>query len=272
VSLLVPLLSTLHLATLGVPQDTPEVATWKLSKESPLAIAQMTDKKINALRRVECETEVRFAMPLRKGNGGSTLQSQIQNPKQFLIQFLAISFTKRSEIDNVQIKADGKLSRWDASTLKKPRIAPVGTVQISKNAKPADWVLNHPRYLYGATIGETPFADLVRRVQAPGSGYQVKLEQRTQRRLNVPRTQYRLSVKRLDSAAKKLGPLRLEAIIDAKLGLPVLIGSEANQKGQETVAVVNNIRWKVRRQSFDAKLFSLAAEKTKPKAPVKKKA
>lgn len=239
-------------------QSFPEVANWTPSKTSALSIAQLADKKIAALRRVECETELEFEMPYRRGSGNSKAVSRIQDSKFFALKFPVITFVKRSEIHNVRIAADGKSSRWVEATLKKPVVQPVSQLRVAANAKPEDWVMQHPRYIYGAAIGETPFTDLIRKASKPGSGYQVKLEARTIRRLNVPYPQYKMTVTRTKTAEKKLGALRLEAVIDGQLGLPVKVASKANLKGKEPITMVNSVRWKVRRKNFDLAIFKLS--------------
>lgn len=252
------------LSALGAAQSFPEVATWTPTKTNPLSIAQMVDKKVASLRRVECETEMQFQMPQRKGLGNAISVSRIQDSKFFALRFPVISFVKKGEIHNARIGADGKQTVWAEATLKKPLKQPLSKLHVAANAKPEDWVLQHPRLLYGATIGETPFADLVRRATKPGSGFQVKINSRTMRRLNVPYPQYKLTVTRTAAAAKKLGAYKVEAIIDGKLGLPVRVASQAHLKGQEPVTVVNNVRWKVRKKDFDLNTFRLG-KKTKPK-------
>lgn len=252
-------------------QPFPEVATWTPSKALPLAIAQMADKKIAALRRVECESIIDFQMPKRGGTGHSTNVSQIQDSKYFALEFLVISFKKQSEIESARIRSNGKKARWTQASFKKALTFPVGKVRVAANVKPEDWLMRHNRFVYGASLGETPFTDLITRAQKPGSGYQVKIDQRTVRRRNVPSPQYKISVVRLDSAAKKLGPVRVDAIIDATLGLPVTVASQGQLKGQEAITVVNNLRWKVRRKNFDLGTFTLQSTEGPKSMPAKKR-
>lgn len=210
-----------------------------------------------ALRNVGVKQSTAIRMPKRNGGGQMVTESYVASPNVFAIWCCRVSFNAKQEIASVRYTSNG--TRAQVFEPNSPVVIRTtrNKIQLSSKATPTDWTLRQMEIALGGVLGEAPLTALVRRALAKGSGYQVRVDERVVRRLNVPIKQYRIGVAKVGAAAKGTGEMQVNIVLDAKEMLPTAIATQCNLKQKEPLELTTSYAWRKSKKPLPASLFEL---------------
>lgn len=231
---------------------------WGKSMVSAAKLAADTDLGLSYLKNAGSYVMVGFSG--KDGHGTSQCQSVIKDSTTFHIEFPIVSVAKIASggtgpiVTKAWANANGtRLAVFSGGDSKLDN-KPLATAKLSQSLTPEKWTLEFPKVIYSALRSGHPFGDLLAEVSKPGSGYSVKIQEKSFHFQGQVLHQRRLTIKKLDSAHSK--PFLIEVTVDVSRGLPVTIQTTGNPYGRPPMNVLWRAQWgQVNPKKLTANLF-----------------
>jgi len=219
-------------------------AGWGKATVSAAKLAADTDLGLSYLKNSGCFAMVRFSG--KDGKGSSQCQSIIKDASTFHVEFPMVYVEKIATggtgpvVRKAWANANGTRLAVFSGGESKMESKPLGVAKLSPAVTPDQWTLLFPKIMFSALRSGHPFGDLVAAVSKPGSGFSVKVEEKSFYYEKQILHQRRLTIRKTDTHSK---PFFISATIDVSRGLPVTIETTGNPPGRPAMTVLWRGQW-----------------------------
>lgn len=229
---------------------------WTSTKTSPLGLAESVDKRLAQVNQLMGAYKVVMEM---NGHGQSIGDLHVQNGSKFLIEYPNMHYRQSDRdvpIDKVSVTSDGKAVVVKSGASPMVRV-PAANYRLYTAKSVEDWVFGFPKYIESSIRGEHALTNLIQQASKPGSGYDVKVQQRdvVSRGRNFP--QMRLVVDRKPEVARRSGPVQIAIIVDSNNGLPVSGVTAKAPPTKAPVSITCSLGWQSSLLPFPASMFDV---------------
>lgn len=195
---------------------------WKTAAVDGKELASKIGAALASLQGTEGETVATIKTPT--GNGQVIGKVKVQDSKSFSIQYLIVDEMPALK----EIRSNGKLKATSTDQGAFPKKGPV-TAQtpesrLTSSQLASDWPRKFPQLVFlGLTDKKDPWKPLIDELLSGRSGFKTEIAERTMEYKGRKVSNYRLTAKRTEAAAKQYGPCEMEMVFDGKRFLPVTI-------------------------------------------------
>lgn len=195
---------------------------WKSASVDGKQLADKIGKALATLQGTEGETVATIKTPT--GNGQVIGKVKVQDSKSFSVQYLIVDEMPALK----EVRSNGKLKATSTDQGSFPNKGPISVKAPESRLNSAqlanDWPRKFPQLVFlGLTDGKDPWKPLLDELLSGRSGFKTEIAERTMDYKGRKISNFRLTAKRTEAAAKELGPCEMEMVFDGKRFLPVTI-------------------------------------------------
>lgn len=251
------LLSILSLSALVALTPAQKASDWRKSTFSPIAFGKKMDDALLNLKNAIGEAAYQCQY-FDGGFGHAKLVNRVRDRKTFRVEFVKVSEGSKDPLSFQTLSSNnGKIHLISSATGIKPLPAGKNPGLVPTNMSlVSSWPKHFQQSMFQSYVtGSGSFAQFMKDLTSPNSGYQVRIDTRTMQGSGRSVPQMRIFATRTPAAEKKLGKGTIEIVAATAMWLPLQIRvNQTNLKGK-TAFYDWECRWRGPLR-FDNKWFS----------------